>query len=97
MENLAKSFAVCELSDADYQGLKDGKILLGKTFFHQKYIPPGFFGLNRCRIAWGIQKKNVFFRKNAEKFESLFLESHPSIGNLVGAVQCCFGPSPRTT
>jgi len=30
MENLAKSFAVCELFDADYQGLKDGKILLGK-------------------------------------------------------------------
>ena len=30
MEELAKSFAVCDLSDADYEGLKDGKVLLGK-------------------------------------------------------------------
>ena len=30
MENMAKSFSLCELSDVDYQGLKDGKVLLGK-------------------------------------------------------------------
>ena len=30
MEDLAKSFSICELSGADYEGLKDGKILLGK-------------------------------------------------------------------
>ena len=31
MEDLAKSFNICELSGADYEGLKDGKVLLGKN------------------------------------------------------------------
>jgi len=64
MENMAKSFTLCELSDADYQGLKDGKVLLGKKI--EQDLPVMAFYKDKLVgvlevIGGGVKYKKMIF------------------------------------
>ncbi|NIA02060.1 MAG: hypothetical protein GWP15_01625 [Nitrospirae bacterium] len=38
MEEMGRSFSVLELSDEDFEGLKDGRVLLGKKLEHEGVV-----------------------------------------------------------